>query len=134
MNTVIISGNLGHTPELKKTRNGTSVVSGSIAYNRTVNGAKVTQWYNFKAFNGTAELIARSFSKGDRIGLIGSLDSREYTDRDGNKRTAVEILVSSIEFYGNASEPRAETRTEPKADNDSFNFEPVDLEQGDLPF
>lgn len=118
MNTVIISGNLGHTPELKKTRNGTSVVSGSIAYNKTVNGEKVTQWYSFKAFNKTAELIARSFAKGDKIGLIGSLDTREYTDRDGNDRTAIEILVSSVEFYNN--EPRAEIR--------------VDLQQGDLPF
>lgn len=130
MNTVIISGNLGHTPELKKTRNGTSVVSGSIAYNKTVNGEKVTHWYDFKAFNATAELIARSFSKGDRIGLIGSLDSREYTDRDGNKRTAIEILVQSVEFYNNAPK---ETRTERPKD-DSFNFEPVDLQQGDLPF
>lgn len=133
MNTVIISGNLGHTPELKKTRNGTSVVSGSIAYNKIVNGEKVTQWYDFKAFNKTAELIARSFAKGNKIGLIGSLDTREYTDRDGNSRTAIEILVSSVEFYNNES--RAEIKAEPKQSDDVFNFEPVvDLQQGDLPF
>lgn len=130
MNSVIISGNLGHTPELKKTKNGISVVTGSIGTHKMVNGVKVTQWFNFKAFNATAELIARSFEKGDKIGLIGALDAREYTDRDGNKKTAIEILVSSIEFYNNS--PR-EPKAEPKAD-DSFNFEPVELQQGDLPF
>lgn len=131
MNTVIISGTLGHTPELRKTRNGVSTVAGSICINKMTNGEKVAQWFNFKAFNGTAELIARSFEKGNKIGLIGSLDAREYTDREGNKRTATEILVQSVEFYNNA--PR-EPRAEAKPKDDTFNFEPVEIEQGDLPF
>ena len=59
-----------------------------------------SDFFNAVAWNRTAEFICKYFSKGKRIELVGSLQTRNWEDREGNRRTATEIAVSSVDFVG----------------------------------
>lgn len=101
MNAVCLMGRLTGDPELKTTPNGVDVTSFSVAVDRayTPKGQeKQTDFINCVAWRGTAEFISRYFRKGQRMALQGSLQMRSYTDRDGNKRTAYEVVVDNAFF------------------------------------
>ncbi len=101
MNTVALVGRLTATPELKKTNSGLSVLSFSIAVDRRFkdqNGERTADFINCVAWRQTAEFICQYFDKGQRIGLVGSIQTRKYTDRDGKERTAFEVVVDQAEF------------------------------------
>ena len=100
MNVVCLLGRLTATPELKTTQGGVSVTSFSVAVDRTYQpkGAEQRQadFINCVAWRNTAEFICRYFQKGQRIALQGSLQSRNYTDKDG--RVAIEISIIDRPF------------------------------------
>lgn len=101
MNKVILTGRLTHSPEHRTTNAGTSVVSFSLAVRRTfknANGEYDTDFINCVAWKQTAEIIAKYFNKGDGITVFGEIRTRSYTDKDGNSRNAVEVLVNEFEF------------------------------------
>lgn len=114
MNVVCLLGRLTATPEQKTTQGGVSVTSFSVAVDRTYQpkGAEQRQadFINCVAWRNTAEFICRYFQKGQRIALQGSLQSRNYTDKDGNRRTVYEVVVDNAFFAeskGNGGAPRA---------------------------
>lgn len=110
INKIILIGRLTKNPELASTQSGTTYVMNSIAVNRNYtnqNGEREADFINFIAYRTTAELISKYFIKGDRIGLEGRLQVRNYTDRDGNNRTASEVIVESIEFLQDKREKPA---------------------------
>lgn len=118
MNKVILIGRLTRDPELARTQAGTTYVLNSIAVNRNYtnqDGEREADFINFAAFKGTAETICKYFHKGDRIGLEGRLQIRNYTDRDGNNRTATEVLVDSIEFLQDRREQKPAYNDDPYA-------------------
>lgn len=123
MNKVFLIGNLSHSPKLSETPNGTAVCKFSIAIQRSFaneKGEKVADFLNCTAWRGTAQNIAKYASKGSKISIVGSIENRNYTDKNGNNRTATEINVAEVEFL---SAPKS------KEEN-----EMVEVETDELPF
>ena len=109
LNKAILVGRLTADPELKTTPNGVSVTSFSIACDRpySKDGERQADFINIVAWRGTAEFIAKYFHKGSAIAIDGSIQTRRYTDKDGNSRTAFEVLASSVSFVERKSETTA---------------------------
>jgi len=101
MNVVCLLGRMVVEPELKHTQSGVAVCSFRIAVDRAyqVKGQeRQSDFINIVAWRNTAEFVCRYFHKGQRIALNGSLQARDYTDRDGNKRTAYEVVCDNVHF------------------------------------
>lgn len=101
LNRITITGRLTHDPELRTTQSGISVTSFSIACQRdfkNANGDRETDFFNVTAWRATAEFITQYFSKGSLITVDGRLESRKYTDKDGNNRVAIEIKADNAYF------------------------------------
>ncbi len=118
MNVVCLLGRLTATPELKTTQSGVSVTSFSVAVDRAYQpkGAeRQTDFINCVAWRNTAEFVCRYFQKGQRIALQGSLQSRSYTDKNGNNRTVFEVVIDNAFFAeskGNSA-PRNDSQPMP---------------------
>lgn len=99
-NTVILTGRLTGDPELKTTPSGVSVTSFSIAVDRRYKQGedRQTDFINIVAWRSAAEFITKYFKKGSLIGLEGSIQTRNYTDKNGNKRTAFEVVAKEVQF------------------------------------
>lgn len=101
MNAVCLLGRLTADPELKRTASDIAVTNFDVAVDRTYQKEgqeRQADFINIVAWRQTAEFICRYFRKGQRIALQGWLQSRSYTDRDGNKRTANEVVVDNAFF------------------------------------
>lgn len=101
MNQVILIGRLSKDVTIRQTQDGSSVASGTIAVQKKYknkDGEYEANFINFVAFKTTADLIARYFQKGDRIGLIGTWENRTYQAQDGTNRYVNEVFVENIEF------------------------------------
>lgn len=106
INNVVLMGRLTATPELKATPSGVSVISFSIAVDRRYqpkDGERIADFINCVAWRGTAEFIARYFKKGDMIAVTGDIQTRKYKDKDGNNRTAFEVVIAEASFCGGKS-------------------------------
>jgi single-strand DNA-binding protein len=99
-NSINVVGNLTGNPELRYTQSGTAMVSGSIASNRRyqVNGEwqEQTSYFNFTAWRELAENIASTMSKGMRVVATGRMEQKDWTDKDGNKRTSYDLVLDEI--------------------------------------
>ena len=108
LNKVILGGRLTADPELKQTANGTPVVTFSIAVNRRFqskdNTQQQTDFFNVTAWRATAEFVSRYFRKGSSICVIGSLQNRSWTDQQGAKRYATDIIADEIQFVDSRGE------------------------------
>lgn len=100
VNSITVVGNLTRDPELRYTQGGKATVRVGVAVNRSyqVNGEwqEATTYLNLVAWDQLAENIAASLTKGARVLATGRLDVREYDDREGVKRTTVEIVVDDV--------------------------------------
>ena len=112
-NHIILGGRLTAKPELKTTPNGTTVCNFTVAVNRR-GKEQTTDFINCVSFKGTAEFISKFFDKGSSICVVGSLQVRSYTDKDGNKRTATDVLVDSAHFVdGKNDNASGQTEAQP---------------------
>ena len=104
LNSCNFTGRFTADPELRTTQNGVSVTGFSLAVQRNykVDDEYPTDFLNFVAWRGTAEFICKHFHKGNLITVEGSLETRKYTDKDGNPRTAYEIKVDRAHFCESA--------------------------------
>lgn len=103
LNVVAIMGRLVADPELKTTQSGTSVCSFRIACDRsyTAKGEeRKADFIDITAWRQTAEFVCKYFAKGSLIAIEGSLQTRQYQDRQGNNRTAVEVVAREVNFAG----------------------------------
>lgn len=110
LNKVILGGRLTADPELKTTPNGISVTSFTVAINRARakdSEETKTDFINCTAWRSTAEFITKYFRKANSICVLGSIQTRSWTDNDGNKRFATEILVDEARFVDSKSESQA---------------------------
>ena len=106
-NLVVLTGRLTADPELKNTLSGLPVTSFTIAVERKTKneeGKRDADFINIVAWRKTAELIIQWFKKGDMIGIEGSIQTRKYTDKNGNNRTAFEVVANNIQFVGGKKE------------------------------
>lgn len=100
LNSVCIMGRLTRDPELRQTNTGKPVANFSIACDRDHNREE-TDFIDVVAWNGTAEFVNRYFSKGQMAVVKGRLQIRKYEDRNGEKKTACEIIADSV-YFGEA--------------------------------
>ena len=99
MNNVCIIGNITKDLELKETESGIKYTRFSIAVNRKLkDGEYGTDFFNIVAWRNNAEFISKYFEKGKKIGIVGKLQTNIYTDKDGNERTGVDIVVNEAYF------------------------------------
>ncbi len=104
LNKIMLIGNLGRDPEMNYTPSGTAVTKFSLAVSRSykvqATGEKrdETEWFNIVAWNKLAETCSAYLHKGNKIYIEGRLTQRKYTDRDGNQRTAIDVIASDMEM------------------------------------
>ncbi len=101
LNRVTLMGRFTRDPELRRTTTDIAVVSFTVAVDKPYNKDGEHPEANFipcVAWRERAELIASHFTKGQRIAIDGTLQSRRYTDNDGNNRSIVEVLVDNVTF------------------------------------
>lgn len=128
-NKVILGGRLTSDPELKQTPNGVSVVSFGIAVNRKVKqgGNQEVDFFNVTAWRQTAEFVSRYFRKGSAICVVGTLQNRTWTDNNGQKRYATDIIAEEIQFVDSRGEQQGQAVPE------TPNWTEVSADEG-LPF
>ena len=117
MNKVFMIGNICKDPELSETNSGVAVCRFSIAVNRrrtSADAEQQTDFFNVTAWRGLAETVARFCKKGNKIAVTGQIQIRQYEDRDGAKRTAVDVVAEEVEFLSPKSNGEARTAEEPK--------------------
>ena len=103
LNVVALMGRLVYDPELKTTQNGTNVCSFRIAVDRSFarqGEERKADFIDVTAWRQTAEFVSKYFQKGSMIAIEGSLQTRQYQDKNGNNRTATEVLASQVSFAG----------------------------------
>lgn len=103
LNVVAIQGRLTHDPELKTTPSGVSVCSFRIACERSYSPKgeeRKADFFTITTWRQSAEFVTKYFQKGSLVAVEGSLQSRQYQDKNGNNRTAVEVVARQINFAG----------------------------------
>ena len=102
LNHIVIMGRLARDPELRHTQTGTPVASFRLAVDRDFKdkntGERTTDWIDVVAWRGTGEFVSRYFSKGRMAVVEGRLQIREWTDKEGNRRTTAEVVADNIYF------------------------------------
>ena len=100
LNHITIMGRLTRDAELRRTGNGTAVASFTVAVDRDYgqDGQKETDFIDCVAWRGTGEFVSRYFAKGSMIVVSGRLQIRTWTDKDGNKRKAAEVVADEVYF------------------------------------
>ena len=128
-NKVILMGRLTADPELKQTATGVAVTSFSLAVDRKYNKGEEKQcdFITIVAWKQTAEFICRYFKKGQAMLVCGELQTRTWTDQNGNKRHATEVLASEAAFC--ESKKETEGYSSPTAHNASQSYMPDSYKQ-----
>lgn len=132
-NKVILMGNLTADPELKQSQSGVSVCSFSIAVNRRLSKTNECDFITVVAWRQQAEFVCKYFRKGKPIVVCGQIQTRTWTDKDGNKRVATEVVADEVTFAGNSengTEAKNEAYTPYQADK---KFEEIEDTES-LPF
>ena len=136
-NKVILGGRLTQDIELKQTQSGLSVCTFSLAVNRKVakDQEQKTDFFTCTAWRQTAEFLSRYFKKGSSLCIVGSLQVREWEDKNGQKRYSTEIVVDEAMFVDSKSDSQGADAT--AGYNPYLNAEPqfeaVNTDD-DLPF
>ena len=130
LNKAILNGRLTKAPELKQTNSGKSVCGFTIAVDRSRDREK-TDFIPIVAWGKTAEFVNQWFGKGDLITIVGRIEVRNYDDKNGNKRTATEIIAEEVLFGGSKSTDKG---SENSVQRNIAGLEEVDDDGAGLPF
>ncbi|RGX55765.1 MULTISPECIES: single-stranded DNA-binding protein [Anaerotruncus] len=150
LNRAILMGRLVADPELRQTPNGVSVCSFRIAVDRNYSsrgGERQADFIDIVAWRQSAEFVSKYFNKGKMIIVEGSIQTRSYEDKNGNKRTAVEVVADNVQFGESKSASSssqsysapAPTQAPPEpavsyASGDVGDFSEMAADSDDLPF
>lgn len=141
LNVVVLTGRLCSDPELKTTNNGTAVCSFTIAVDRRYKAGEERQadFINIVAWRSSAEFVSKYFKKGQMIAIEGAIQTRKYQDKNGNNRTAFEVLANNVQFadFGKKEDkPSAEVdpANDPLANFQDSYEDMTDKFDNDLPF
>ena len=132
MNQVILIGNVGKDPETTHTQNGKQVTKFSIA---TQESKDLTEWHNIVTWEKTAQIVEQYVRKGSKIAATGRISTRQWEDKDGNKRYTTEIIADRIELLSKSevsveANSQAVSSPAPTMTESSSTAQPAD----DLPF
>ena len=140
MNSVNMIGRLCNEPELRRTQSGTACCSFTLAVRRP-KVKDTTDFHNFVVWQQGAEYLCQYGHKGDLVGVTGYMTTREWTDKDDNKRKTVEVTCDSVELIsskrnseagGNTAQPQNSSYGQPSYAQQSFK--PIDVPDANLPF
>ena len=101
MNKLFLIGNLTRDPEMSETATGVAFCRLGIAVNRPYQGSdgeRATDFFNVTVWRNHAENCGRYLKKGSKVAIVGSLQNRQYEDKDGNKRQVTDIIANEVEF------------------------------------
>lgn len=130
LNKVIVMGRLVRDPELRRTNSGTAVASFTIACDRDFKsdgGEREADFIECVAWRNTAEFVSKYFTKGRMAVVSGRFQTRNWTDKEGNKRKATEIVAESV-YFGDSKREELQSYAAPQ---ESFAELPDD---GEIPF
>lgn len=120
INKAILIGNLGATPEVRYTQTGTAVTSFNLAttesWTKDNKKEEKTEWHRIVAFGRLGEICGEYLSKGSKVYIEGRIQTRQWDDKDGNKRYTTEIVAREMKMLspkGGASDHGASYREEP---------------------
>ena len=135
LNKVFLQGRLVAAPELRHTQQGTPVASYRLAVERDYKSkdqkGQDTDFVNIVSWRNTAEFVSRYFAKGRMMLVEGRLQMRSYTDKDGNKRVAAEVVTDNVHF---ADSRKDGSNNEDGSLQESAGFDELADDDGDLPF
>jgi single-strand DNA-binding protein len=139
VNKVILIGNLGKNPEVRYSPAGAAIASFSLATNEMWNNKDGqrevrTEWHRVIAFGKLAEICGQYLTKGKQVYVEGRLQTRSWEDRDGNKRSATEIVATSMVMLGRAAELPADSLAPPISDTDPLSSGGTGTSDEDIPF
>ena len=142
LRSVVLMGRLTYEPELKTTTSGLSVIRFQMAVDRNYQSQgqeRQADFIDVVAWRQTAEFISRYFHKGSMIAVEGSIQTNNFTDRDGNKRKSVEVVANQVSFCGSKAETQganpAFSQPAPSYSTaDNSDFEEIVDDDDDLPF
>lgn len=133
MNKIFLIGRIANDVNLSETNSGVAVCRFSIAVNRrraSEDAEQQTDFFNVTAWRGLADTISRFCRKGNKIAVTGQIQIRTYEDREGAKRTSVDVVAEEVEFLSPKSNDEARTAEEPKKKPALQAFE----DDSDIPF
>ena len=135
LNKVFLQGRLVADPELRHTQQGTPVASYRLAVDRGYKSkdpnAQNADFVNVESWRNTAEFVSRYFAKGRMMLVEGRLQMRSYTDKDGNRRVAAEVVTDNVHF---ADSRKDGSNNEDGSLQESAGFDELADDDGDLPF
>ena len=149
MNNVNLIGRLTKAPELKQTASNTSVLTGTLAVNRTFknqNGEREADFINIVAWRQTAEIIAQYCGKGSQISVTGRIQTRNYENQQGQRVYVTEVVAEHVDLldsksdnqsnFGNSQRQNANNsyQNQNNGFNSNFNAQSMDIDDSDLPF
>jgi single-strand DNA-binding protein len=141
INNVVLIGRLVADAELRTTTTGKEVATFRIAVDRSYakqGEEKQADFITIVAWGHTALFVSRYFSKGSMIAVQGSIQTRSYEDKDGNKRTAFEVVAREVSFCGSKSENSSTDKSTDKSTGTTTYQPPADIDvisvEDDLPF
>ncbi len=138
MNKVILIGNLTRDPEMRTTQAGIPVCSFTVAVNRRSKNAEAGQpdadFFRISAWRQLAELCNRYLAKGRKVCVTGSITLQNFTGKDGQQRSSLEVTADEVEFLSPRGEGGGEGRPEPAQGGESGNSGFVRVDDDDLPF
>ena len=133
MNKIHLIGNLTADPVLRSTQSGISVCQFTIAVSRRFAGAdgqKQTDFFQIVTWRQQAESCAKYLAKGKKAAVVGELQARTYTAKDGTTRMSLDVSADEVEFLTPKEEPKEAPRATTPADPNTFE----DVSSDDLPF
>ena len=139
LNKIILMGRLVRDPELRRTNGGTPVASFTIAVDRdfkSQDGEKETDFIDVVVWRNTAEFVSKYFTKGRMAVVEGRLQIRDWTDKEGNKRKAAEVVADNVYFGDSKKEDSGNSYEAPSyaAPVANQGFAEIGEDDGELPF
>ena len=147
INMVALMGRLTYEPELRSTPNGLAVIRFQVACDRTYQKDSQNRQADFidcVAWRQTAEFISRYFHKGSMIAVEGSIQTSNYTDKNGAQRKQIEVVANNVSFCGSKAENSSQgtqgaqneqyTQNGMNIDYDDADFEEIVDDDDDFPF
>lgn len=138
LNKIFLQGRLVADPELKNTPSGVAVATFRIAVDRDFKnketGEKETDFVTIVAWRSTAEFVSKYFSKGRMAMVDGRLQMRNYTDREGNKRTAAEVVADHVYFGDSRPSEGCNAPNYGVPEHAGDQFAELSEDDGELPF
>lgn len=152
MNNVNLIGRLTKAPELKQTASNTSVLTGTLAVNRTFknqNGEREADFINIVAWRQTADIIAQYCGKGSQIGITGRIQTRNYENQQGQRIYVTEVVAEHVDLLDSKSDnqqsnfqnqgnfqnsQRQNANNSYQNQNNNSSSNPMDISDDGLPF